>query len=63
MSQAVLNRIQSEYLAKFPDSQQLYERGCKLFPSGVTHDAQLSRAVSDLRRSGSRLPQVGRRRQ
>ncbi len=40
MSQAVLSQIQSAYLSKFGGSQRLYERACKLFPSGVTHDAR-----------------------
>ncbi|HET6324566.1 MAG TPA: aminotransferase class III-fold pyridoxal phosphate-dependent enzyme [Planctomycetaceae bacterium] len=40
MSQAVLSGIQSAFAGKFPGSQRLYERACKLFPNGVTHDAR-----------------------
>jgi len=40
VSQAVAGRIQSEFVAKFPGSQRLYEKACRLFPSGVTHDAR-----------------------
>jgi glutamate-1-semialdehyde 2,1-aminomutase len=40
MSQAVLSQFQSAYQSKFPGSQRLYQRACKLFPSGVTHDAR-----------------------
>lgn len=32
--------IESAYRAKFAKSAKMYERGCSLFPSGVTHDAR-----------------------
>ncbi len=32
--------IEAAYRKKFPGSQKLYERGCGLFPSGVTHDSR-----------------------
>lgn len=34
------NRIEAAYREKFSASAKLYERGCSLFPSGVTHDAR-----------------------
>jgi glutamate-1-semialdehyde 2,1-aminomutase len=40
MSQVVSNQIQSLYQEKFRGSAALYERGCDLFPSGVTHDSR-----------------------
>ena len=40
MSQTLSQQIETAYREKFPNSERLYERGCSLFPSGVTHDAR-----------------------
>jgi glutamate-1-semialdehyde 2,1-aminomutase len=40
MSQLLSRQIEAAYRDTFPTSQKLYERGCSLFPSGVTHDAR-----------------------
>lgn len=40
MNPVVASRIQTAYREKFPTSARLYERGCQLFPNGVTHDSR-----------------------
>ena len=40
MSQVIAQQIESAYQEKFSASARLYERGCSLFPSGVTHDGR-----------------------
>lgn len=40
MSQMLSQTIESAYREAFPNSARLYERGCSLFPSGVTHDGR-----------------------
>ena len=40
MSQVISSALEQEYRDTFPESAQLYERGCETFPSGVTHDAR-----------------------
>src|SRR5262245_31441878 len=36
----VVSQIEAAYRERFATSEKLYERGCALFPSGVTHDAR-----------------------
>ena len=40
MSQILTQQVETAYREKFPTSARLYERGCSLFPSGVTHDGR-----------------------
>ncbi len=40
MSQVSTQRIEASYHEKFATSASLYQRGCELFPNGVTHDAR-----------------------
>lgn len=40
MAQTVSQQIETKYREKFPNSAKLYERGKKLFPSGITHDSR-----------------------
>ncbi|QDT44152.1 Glutamate-1-semialdehyde 2,1-aminomutase [Gimesia alba] len=40
MSQAVGQKIEADFYAKFPTSAQDYKKACELFPSGVTHDGR-----------------------
>jgi len=43
MSRVATSRIAASYEQKFARSARLYERGCALFPNGVTHDARYLR--------------------
>ncbi len=42
-NKVVSQRIAAAYSEKFSDSARLYERGCSLFPNGVTHDGRYLR--------------------
>lgn len=40
MSHVMSQSIAAAYCERFPQSQKLHERGCSLFPNGVTHDGR-----------------------
>jgi glutamate-1-semialdehyde 2,1-aminomutase len=40
MSSTLAPSLLAAYAEKFPSSARLYERGKRLFPNGVTHDAR-----------------------
>lgn len=40
MTLLLTERVETAYRDEFPTSAGLYERGCSLFPSGVTHDTR-----------------------
>ena len=43
MSQVIAGGIEAAFREKFPTSARLYERGCQVFPNGVTHDGRYLR--------------------
>lgn len=40
MSQTTISQLEQRYRDTFPKSARLYEEGCRVFPSGVTHDGR-----------------------
>ena len=40
MSQVAVSELESRYRDAFPRSAELYQQGCDVFPSGVTHDGR-----------------------